>query len=158
MWRSLTVPESRFVREKMIWQFSTIWYLNFSSPSSFKTDLFKYGKFDILAEYIRMVSLRSQDALRILAEEIRELRDTSYLELKNLTWIKEAWHPGSKISGFKLTSALFCLIIMVGLLGEGSGESLFSGLIVLLITILNLAVSGMDSYLKREEIYRKTDR
>ena len=105
-----------------------------------------------------MENLKSKDALRILAEEIQELRNTSYLELRSLDWIKEAWHPGSKISVFKLTSALFCLFLVIGLLGEGSGESLFSGIIILLITLLNLAVSGMDSYLKREEIYRKTDR
>ena len=102
--------------------------------------------------------MESRTALKVLAEEIAGLRSKVYGELNHKDWIKEAWSPGSKLSVFKITSAVFCLLICLGLLGEGSLESLVSGLFVLLITLLNLVISGLDSYLRREEIFRRTDR
>ena len=46
----------------------------------------------------------------------------------------------------------------MGLVGEGSVENLITGVCILLITILNIFISGFDSYLRREEIFRRTQR
>ena len=93
-----------------------------------------------------------------LAKEIRRVQSERYNGLGCRQWVTEAWHPGSKLSVFKLTSVAFCLMACLGLVAEGTSESLVSGLFVLLITVVNILVSGFDSFLRKEEIYRRTDR
>jgi len=102
--------------------------------------------------------MKSGEALNTLAEEIVELKEKCYQNLKHTDWMREAWLPGSQLTVFKATSAGFCLLLCVGLVGEGSVENLITGVCILLITILNMFISGFDSYLRREEIFRRTQR
>ena len=102
--------------------------------------------------------MESTTALKLLAEEIDNLKTKCYSNLRTIDWMLEAWHPGSKLSTFKATSALFCLVLGLALLAESSVENLICGLIIILLAVLNLAVTGLDSFLRKEEIYRRTDR
>ena len=42
------------------------------------------------------VGMKSREALRLLAAEVRALRSKVYGEQSRLRWMLEAWHPGSR--------------------------------------------------------------
>ena len=50
------------------------------------------------------VGMKSREALRLLAAEVRALRSKVYGEQSRLRWMLEAWHPGSRYLGWTLRS------------------------------------------------------
>ena len=50
------------------------------------------------------------------------------------------------------------LVLSILLLCDGSGSSFTAGLLLLLVTAVNIGVTGLDGYLKHQEIFRRTDR
>ena len=103
--------------------------------------------------------LTSQKALNHLATEINSCLEESCSSRSSLSWMWEAWFPGSIRSLFRLTSMVFCLILSLALLSvRNSISELVSAVVVLVMIFINLILSGFESYLRSVEVYRRGTR
>eukprot|EP00088_Acartia_fossae_P036602 TRINITY_DN3780_c0_g1_i10.p1 TRINITY_DN3780_c0_g1~~TRINITY_DN3780_c0_g1_i10.p1 ORF type:complete len:1258 (-),score=324.01 TRINITY_DN3780_c0_g1_i10:602-4375(-) len=104
--------------------------------------------------------MKSREALRRLADEVRAVRDREYaLAARNrLNWLYATWHPTSRLAILKASSVGVCVVLAILLLCDGGGDTVTAGLVILVMTMLNLAVTGLDGFLREHEIYRRTDR
>ena len=103
----------------------------------------------------RVALCKLVDEIRILKERVRK-DEHDWFVLMRKAW--HPGHPGSRLSLFKLSSASFCLVLCLGLLAEGSAACVTAGVAVLLVACSNLVITGLDAYLRREEIFRRVDR
>jgi hypothetical protein len=61
--------------------------------------------------------MESSAALNRLADEISSLRDACWQRRSCRGWLREAWHPASRLAVFPASSFLFCLLLFLSFLG-----------------------------------------
>ncbi len=59
---------------------------------------------------------------------------------------------------FQASTVAVSILLSILLLCDGSGDSFTAGILILLMTGLNLAITGLDGYLREQEIFKRTDR
>ena len=103
--------------------------------------------------------LTSQEALSLLASQVKLTVSTCSSKNSALSWMSEAWLPGSIRSLFRLTSTAFCLLLSLALLANrNSYPEMVSAVVVLLMVVVNLVLSGWESYQRSVEVYRRGER
>ena len=103
--------------------------------------------------------LTSQEALSLLGSQVKLTLLTCSSKNSALSWMSEAWLPGSIRSLFRLTSTAFCLLLILALLANrNSYPEMVSAVVVLLMVVVNLVLSGWESYQRSVEVYRRGER
>jgi len=103
--------------------------------------------------------LTSQEALSLLSSHLQSTLSTCSAKRSALTWMWEAWLPGSVRSLFRLTSMVFCLLLSLALLAtRNSYPEMVSAVVVLIMVVANLMLSGWESYQRSVEVFRRVER
>jgi len=98
----------------------------------------------------------------VLLQELESCLASCDASRNTLSWLKEALHPGSQLSLFRVTSATFSLAQALALTFAYSitGESslLVATAVILLLIAVNLVLTCWESYLRSVEIYARARR
>ena len=100
--------------------------------------------------------LGSKEALTKLHTELVDTVKQCESRKSALKWMMEAWLPSSVRSLFRLTSLTFSLVLVLALVATSdSHPELVSAGVMLVLTCLNLVLSGWESYQRSVEMYKR---
>ena len=102
--------------------------------------------------------LEPRDALHILHRELSSALARCHQRRSPLTWMKEAWLPGSARSLFRITSLVYTLLLVLALIAtRNSSPELVSAAVMLVLMTLNLFLSGWESYQRSVEMFKRAE-
>ena len=102
--------------------------------------------------------LGSQEALKKLHSELIATVAKCKSERSHLKWMKEAWLPSSVRSLFRVTSLIFSVVLALALIAtRNSYPELVSACVILLLTCLNLVLSGWESFQRSVEMFKRAE-
>jgi len=102
--------------------------------------------------------MRSRDALRQLASQVKKVRDREYGRKQPWIWMHACWHPTSRLAILKAPTIGLCVILGIFLILDAEADSVLAGLVILCTTMLNIIITGLDAFLREQEIFKRTDR
>lgn len=104
----------------------------------------------------------TSSALSVLLKELETCLSSCDAKRSTLTWLKEALHPASQVSLFRVTSATFSLAQALALILAycitGESSLLLATLVILLLTGFNLLLTCWESYLRSVEMFARAGR
>ena len=104
-----------------------------------------------------MKGLTSKEALETLESELSLTLDKC--RSNKSSWVWDAWWPSSPLSLFRITSVVFSTLMILALTGSSQSTwvDLSTAVVMILLTLVNLVVSGWESYQRSVEVMKRAE-